>query len=151
MPHLARSLALLPLFALAACRHDPTASAASPFPHVRAVNSCSPVDGGAVSLIMTAAPGDASGSPSGPHIRVHLWTPPVQLVPGTFALGKSSGAATWFHADGRLEEATLGSVTFTQAGRNQPLAGVVQLRFPNAGAVRTTFVAPWLELAVMCG
>ncbi|MEA2764233.1 MAG: hypothetical protein QOK07_637 [Gemmatimonadaceae bacterium] len=143
-------LSLVPVFAMA-CGSDTLAPPIRSFVHAAAVAECGPADGPAVAIYLSPNPVE-SIEPSGPFVRVYV---PVQLDQLTGQVWQivsiSSIAGAWFHPNASTSElADTGYLMVTSIGSDNTVTGSIDLRFPTAGHIRSSFQAKWLPRTSVC-
>lgn len=144
-------LSLVIPFALA-CASDTVSGPVRVFNHAAAQAACGPADGPAVAIFL--GPNSVSPlPPSAPYVRVYV---PVAVneLPGRI-WGISDGnspAAAWFHPDGSTYElATSGYLIVTSVDSHNVIRGSVDVRFPDAGRIKSVFETTLLPNNYLCG
>jgi hypothetical protein len=141
---------LVPVFAMA-CSSDSVSAPLRGFVYSAAVAQCGPADGPAVAIYLSPNPVE-SIEPSEPFVRVYV---PVQLSQLTGHVWQiesiNSIAGAWFRPNASTYElADSGYLVVTSIGSDNTVTGSIDLRFPIAGHIKSSFHAAWLPSHSLC-
>jgi hypothetical protein len=85
-----------------------------------------------------------------PYVRVFVPVSVDQLT-GVWPIATSSEAGAWFHKDGTTYEvAESGYMIVTSVDSDYTVTGSVDIRFPNAGQIKTVFRAKIRPNVALC-
>jgi hypothetical protein len=143
-------LSLVPVFAMA-CSSDSVSAPLRGFVYSAAVAQCGPADGPAVAIYLSPNPVETI-EPSGPFVRVYVPVELSQLTGQVWQIENiNSIAGAWFHPNASTSElADSGYLMVTSIGSDNTVSGSIDLRFPTAGHIRSSFHAAWLPSRSGC-
>lgn len=124
-----------------ACPADPD----NVFANASARPACAPFDGPAIQFDFHLAGG------SNRTLTAVIYRSPAEADGKTWSIAPPHefGTASLCDANQSCENAASGEMRF--APGSAALRGVLDIRFPVAGRIRSAFDAGWLEIAVICG
>lgn len=142
------SCSLVAVFAMA-CSSDSVSPALSGFAYSSVTPQCGPADGPAVAVFLAPTEGGANGE-SAPYVRVYVAVQVNQLK-GVWPITTNSEAGAWFQPDASTGEiAESGYMFVTSIDSDNTVTGSVDLRFPNAGHIKTDFRAKFRPMNMLC-
>ena len=131
-----------------ACSSDAISPVFRGFAYSAATAQCGPADGPAVAIYLAPNP-VGSIEPSAPFVRVYVPVQLDQLTAHVWSVNTEAGA--WFHPDASTYEmAETGYMIVSSVDSDNTVTGEVDLRFPNAGHIKTAFSAKWQPSNVLC-
>jgi hypothetical protein len=141
---------LVVAFAMA-CSSDATSPLFRGFVYSAAAFQCGPADGPAVAIYLAPNP-VGSIEPSAPFVRVYVPVQLDQLTAHVWPIASNTEAGAWFHADASSSElAESGYMIVSSVDSDNTITGSVDLRFPDAGHIKTAFSAKWQPNNILCG
>ena len=141
-------LSLVVAFAMA-CSSDAISPVFRGFAYSAATAECGPADGPAVAIYLAPNP-VGSIEPSAPFVRVYVPVQLDQLTAHVWPVNTEAGA--WFHPDASTYEmAETGYMIVSSVDSDNTVTGEVDLRFPDAGHIKTAFSAKWQPNIILCG
>ena len=141
---------LVVAFAMA-CSSDATSPLFRGFVYSAAAFQCGPADGPAVAIYLAPNP-VGSIEPSAPFVRVYVPVQLDQLTAHIWPIASNTEAGAWFHADASSSElAESGYMIVSSVDSDNTITGSVDLRFPDAGHIKTAFSAKWQPNNILCG
>lgn len=141
---------LVVAFAMA-CSSDATSPLFRGFVYSAAAFQCGPADGPAVAIYLAPNP-IGSIEPSAPFVRVYVPVQLDQLTAHVWPIASNTEAGAWFHADASSSElAESGYMIVSSVDSDNTITGSVDLRFPDAGHIKTAFSAKWQPNNILCG
>jgi hypothetical protein len=143
-------LSLVAAFAMA-CSSDAVSPPLRGFVYSAAAFACGPADGPAVAIYLAPNP-VGSIEPSAPYVRVYVSVQAAQLTAHVWPIASNTEAAAWFHPDASTDElAESGYMIVSSVDSDNTITGSVDLRFPDAGHIKTAFSAKWHPNNILCG
>jgi hypothetical protein len=135
-----------------ACSSDTISAPLRGFAYAAAMRDCGPADGPAVAIYLTPNPVGAT-QPIAPFVRVYVPVQVDQLIGHMWLIGSANAdAGAWFHPDtSTYELAETGYMVVNSVDSDSTITGLVDLNFPDAGHIRSTFRATWVTSHVLCG
>lgn len=131
-----------------ACSSDAISPVFRGFAYSAATAECGPADGPAVAIYLAPNP-VGSIEPSAPFVRVYVPVQLDQLTAHVWSVNTEAGA--WFHPDASTYEmAETGYMIVSSVDSDNTVTGEVDLRFPNAGHIRSAFRATWVLNNSIC-
>ncbi len=143
-------LSLVVAFAMA-CSSDAVSAPFRGFVYSAAAFACGPADGPAVAIYLAPNPVGSIG-PSAPFVRVYVAVQVDQLTAHVWPVaGTNAEAGAWFHPDASTYEmAESGYMIVSSVDLQNTITGSVDLRFHDAGHIKTAFSAKWQPSNVLC-
>jgi len=144
-------LSLVVAFAMA-CSSDAVSPQFRGFVYSAATATCGPADGPAVAIYLAPNP-VGSIEPSTPFVRVYVPVQVDQLTAHVWPVaGTNAEAGAWFHRDASTYElAETGYMIVTSVNSDNTVTGSIDIRFPDAGHIKTAFSAKWQPNIILCG
>jgi len=144
-------LSLVVAFAMA-CSSDATSPQFRGFVYSAATAQCGPADGPAVAIYLASNP-VGSIEPSAPFVRVYVPVQVDQLTAHIWPVaGTNAEAGALFHPDASTYEmAETGYMIVTSVNSDNTVTGSIDIRFPDAGHIKTAFSAKWQPNIILCG
>lgn len=136
----------------AACGGDGLLSPPPGLPYAAAGASCTPTDGPAVQVYLSAST-IASPNPTPPIVQLTIWRSTDELT-GTWSLAASSEQAVAVRIGGAgefVESGARGSISVLSVSADRTVSGNVDVTFTSGTRIRGGFTAPWLVRTVVCG
>lgn len=135
-----------------ACSSDAVSPPFRGFVYSAAAFACGPTDGPAVAIYLAPNP-VGSIEPSAPFVRVYVPAQSNQLTAHVWPIASTNTeAGAWFHPDASTYEvAQTGYLIVSSVDSNNTVTGSVDLRFPEAGHIKTAFSAKWQPNNILCG
>jgi len=140
---------LVAVFAMA-CSSDSVSAPLRGFMYSAVAAQCGPADGPAVAVFLAPSPAGANEA-SAPYVRVYV---PVSVdrLTGVWPIATNTEAAAWFHPNGSTyESADTGYMIVGSVDSDNTVTGSVDLRFPDAGHIKTAFRAKFRPNNILCG
>jgi hypothetical protein len=144
-------LSLVVVFATA-CSSDGVSAPLRVFTYAAAQFQCGPADGPAVAIYLAPMP-VGSLEPSTPYVRIYVPVALNHLTGRIWPISDgNSEASAWFRPNGSSSElATSGYMSVSSIDPDNSVSGTVDIRFPDAGRIRSVFRAKWLPQPALCG
>jgi hypothetical protein len=144
-------LSLVVAFAMA-CSSDAVSAPFRGFVYSAAAFACGPADGPAVAIYLAPNP-VGSIEPSAPFVRVYVAVQVDQLTGHVWPIASvNTEAGALFHPDASTYEmAESGYMIVSSVDSENTITGSVDLRFPDAGHIKTAFSAKWQPSNILCG
>jgi hypothetical protein len=144
-------LSLVVAFAMG-CSSDSVSAPLRLFVYAAAVAQCGPADGPAVAIYLAPNP-VGSIEPSPPFVRVYVPVRLDQLAGHVWPISSvNTEAAAWFRPNAStFELAETGYMIVTSVDSDNTVKGSVDLRFPDAGHIKSSFRAKWRPNNILCG
>lgn len=142
------SCSLAVVFAMA-CSSDSVSPSLSGFAYSTVAPQCGPADGPAAAVFLAPSLAGANEAAT-PYVRVYVPVPVNQLT-GVWPIATNTEAGAWFHKDGTSYEfAESGYMIVTSVDSDNTVTGSVDIRFPDAGQIKTAFRAKIRPNVALC-